>query len=223
MKPLFRILISSCIPLALYGCASTAPLVTTRPHATPGGSYHTVSRGETLWSIAKHYRVSLDILSQANKLPDATKISVGQKLFIPGDSRTSSLPRTSYTPLSTSFAWPVAGNVISHFGEKKGLVSSKGIDIAAREGSYVVAAQGGVVSFIDENMKGLGKTIIIDHENGYSTVYAHNAEILVTPRQRVAQNERIAKVGTTGRAHTAFLHFQIRKGHEPQNPFHYLP
>ncbi len=161
-------------------------------------------------------------------LPDATKIVAGQRLFIPtkdkGECDKKSYVRvTAEVDSGTRFAWPVLGNVVSYFGTKKGLVTNKGIDIAAEEGSNVIAADDGLVSFAEENMKGLGKTVIIDHGNGFSTVYAHNSDILVKAGEEVNRNQVIAKVGKTGRASEPYLHFQVRKGHEPQNPFDYLP
>ena len=208
----------------VYGCAARGPLLEGRKSRRTTGTYYEAQRGDTLWKISKLYDVEVKDIVKANRLPDATKINVGQKLFIP-----SAGEKTDYSKVPTAkassatFSWPVVGRVISYFGTKKGLVTNKGIDIEAREGSKVVAASSGVVNFVDENMKGLGKTIIIDHENGFSTVYAHNAEILVRVGQKIKRNQQIAKVGKTGRAAKPYLHFQVRKGHEPQNPFYYLP
>jgi murein DD-endopeptidase MepM/ murein hydrolase activator NlpD len=224
MKKTLRVLITVSVAAGLAGCAATSPMTTGRRSRTPTGSYYEVKRGDTLWKISKLHDVDVKKIVKANRLPDATKINVGQKLFIPSGEVVSDYSR-SHEKISSSatFSWPVAGKVISYFGSKKGLVKNKGIDIEAREGSNVVAANSGVASFIDENMKGLGKTIIIDHRNGFSTVYAHNSEILVRVGQSVKRNQVIAKVGKTGRAAKPYLHFQIRKGHQPQNPFYYLP
>ena len=87
----------------------------------------------------------------------------------------------------------------------------------------VAASRGGKISFVDENMKGFGKTIIIDHDDGYSTVYAYNSQILVRVDQEVEKGTVIAKAGQSGRAASPRLHFEIRKKHEPQNPFYFLP
>lgn len=208
----------------LAGCASTGPFLELKETQRPPGVYYEVKRGDTLWKVSKLYDVDVKDIIKANRLPDATKINVGQKLFIPSAAKEADYSNIIRgDPSSGTFSWPVAGKVISYFGTKKGLVTNKGIDIDAREGSKVVAADGGIVNFIDENMKGLGKTIIIDHKNGFSTVYAHNSAILVEVGQRVKRNQLIAKVGKTGRATKPYLHFEIRKGHEPQNPFYYLP
>ncbi|MBN1871488.1 MAG: peptidoglycan DD-metalloendopeptidase family protein [Candidatus Omnitrophica bacterium] len=212
------------LPISLIGCASTGTIIDRSERPMPTGVYYEVQRGDTLWRIAKLYEKDVDEIVKANRLPSATKIDVGQKLFIPGASENNTYATASNTrPFSGKFSWPVVGKVTSHFGEKNGLVKNKGINIEAREGSKVVAADSGVVSFIDENMKGLGKTIIIDHENGFSTVYAHNSSISVNVGQKIERNQVIAYVGKTGRAEKPYLHFQIRKGHEPINPFYYLP
>ena len=222
-KPL-RFLIVTAFMLALAGCASRGPFIESRKRHIPGGVYYTVKRGDTLWKISKLYDVDVKKIVKANRLPDATKINAGQKLFIPSVRKgvTYSRPITN-KPFSGTFSWPVAGKVISYFGNKKGVGKNKGIDIEARKGSNVVAAESGAVSFVDKNMKGLGKTIIIDHENGFSTLYAYNSKILVDVNEKVKRNQLIAKVGKTGRAESPYLHFQIRKGHEPKNPFYYLP
>jgi murein DD-endopeptidase MepM/ murein hydrolase activator NlpD len=195
-----------------------------RESRRPSGTYYEVKRGDTLWKISKLHDVEVRDIVKANRLPDVTKINVGQKLFIPSSGSSQDYSKALISkPSAGTFSWPVAGRVISYFGSKKGLVNNKGIDIEAREGSKVVAADSGVVSFVEQNMKGLGKTIILDHENGFSTVYAHNSEILVKVGERVKRNQEISKVGKTGRATRPYLHFQIRKGHEPRNPFYYLP
>ena len=103
------------------------------------------------------------------------------------------------------------------------MVKNKGIDIGASRGSDVKASRSGRVTFATEYLKGYGKTIIIDHLDGYETVYAHNAQNLVLEDQRVKRGEVIARVGKTGRADRPTLHFEIRKKSKPQNPFYYLP
>lgn len=211
----------------LVGCASVRPRPERPETRFPAGTYYEVKRGDTLWRISKLYDADVNAVVRANRLPDATKIVAGQKLFIPeskrGGREENYIQPTPGFNSSAKLMWPVSGKVISYFGTKKGLVMNKGIDIEAEEGSDVVAADDGMVSFVEENMKGLGKTVIIDHGNGLSTVYAHNSEILVKAGDTAAKNQVIAKVGKTGRASGPYLHFQVRKGHEPQNPFNYLP
>jgi len=113
--------------------------------------------------------------------------------------------------------------VVSYFGATSNMAKNKGIDIAARQGAAVLASRGGKVTFTSERLKGYGKTVIIDHLDGFETVYAYNAQNLVDTNQRINQGDVIAKTGKTGRADRPMLHFEIRKKHKPQNPFYYLP
>jgi len=186
------------------------------------GIYHRVQRGETLWGISQHYDIPLDTIAHANRLPDKRKIYVGQKLFIPTAASTAQLPKPALLD-KKGFAWPVKGKVIAFYGSMEDNVKNKGIDIKARHGSNVRAARGGTVSYVDENMKGFGKTIIVDHGDGFSTVYAYNAAILVDAGDVVSKSTVIAKVGSTGRAAGPRLHFEIRKNKKARNPFYYLP
>lgn len=120
------------------------------------------------------------------------------------------------------FVWPVRGSIINYYGGKANRVISKGIDIKAPEGTYVRASKKGKVVFCDPNFKGYGNTIIIDHGDGYETVYAYNAENMVKTGDVVNQNAVIAKVGRTGRAQEPSLHFEIRSDGRSQNPLNYL-
>lgn len=183
------------------------------------GLYHKVRRKETLWRISKMYGVDVQTLADANKLPDQKKIFVGQLLFIPQ----ADVKDVFEDSKEKSFVWPLKGKVVSFYGSYKDGVKNKGIDIKARHGEPVIASRSGKVSFIDENMKGFGKTVIIDHTDGYSSVYSHNSQILVTVEQKVRQGTVIAKAGQSGRASSPKLHFEIRRKHKPQNPFYFLP
>jgi murein DD-endopeptidase MepM/ murein hydrolase activator NlpD len=80
------------------------------------------------------------------------------------------------------------------------------------------------VVFSSDNLKRFSKTIIIDHGDGFSTVYARNAQILVKPGESVQRGTLIAKVGSNSmRDKNTYLHFEIRKSHIPKNPYFYLP
>lgn len=221
----YRIILICTLVALLAGCATVPKPVAVQRRKPAGGTYYTVRRGDTLWRVSKLHGVTVDELIKANRLPDAEKISVGQKLYIPRVASVSAPPPPRKAePLSRAgFVWPVAGKVVHSFGATMGPAKNKGIDIAARRGTRVVASRSGTVSFTDEHMKGLGKTVIVDHGDGYSSVYGHNSEILVAVGDSVDRNQTIARVGDTGRAEQSMLHFEIRKRHEPQNPFHYLP
>lgn len=223
-----RIISAVIFVLIVEGCAR-APIVSPPREITPGvkkeqGIYHKVIKGETLWRISKNYGVELEKIVAANNLSDAERIETGQVIFIPSASK----PAENKIPAAVvssreDFIWPVKGRVISSFGERQGITPNKGIDIQAGAGVPVVAARSGKVIFSEDKLKGYGKTVILDHGDEYQTVYAHNSEILVKIGEEAKQATTIAKVGSTGRSSTPYLHFEIRKGHKPQNPFHFLP
>jgi murein DD-endopeptidase MepM/ murein hydrolase activator NlpD len=211
--------------LAIFaaGCASTPatkpPKVENFPPRTAEGVYHKVAKGETLWRIAKDYDVGIENIAEANGLSDAKEIRVGQVLIIPNKS--AKLPVTSPGTVPAfpyeEFVWPVKGFMMTAFGGK-----NKGIDIRAKEGTAVAASKSGRVIFCEDKVRGFGKTVIIDHGDGMQTVYSHNSEILVKTGQDVRRSEAIARVGSGGRGKSAYLHFEIRKNHKPQNPVNYL-
>jgi lipoprotein NlpD len=111
-----------------------------------------------------------------------------------------------------TFAWPVKGKVVAGFAEPR----QKGIDIQGRSGDAVIAAAAGRVTYVGSGIPGLGKLIVLKHDQGYITVYAHNKDILVKEQQAVKRGEKIAELGEK-------LHFQIRKGAAAVDPLLYLP
>ena len=106
---------------------------------------------------------------------------------------------------------------------ERGMViySNKGIDILTEPNQDVLASRAGNVIFIDE-LPGYGKTIIIDHHDGFSSVYCGNSSTGVKIGDEVQQGIVIAKTGQSPRKNSGSLHFEIRKKHKPQNPLYYL-
>ncbi|MBI3323127.1 MAG: M23 family metallopeptidase [Candidatus Omnitrophica bacterium] len=222
--------------VALSGCTPYRGQLPSSPGARAPAAYHRVARGETLWSISRRYGVELSDLVRANGISDASRVEVGQRLRIPersitassfgvsrGAAAVSTPARPSAGSPSAGFVWPVQGRVISVFGSRGRGRVNKGVDIQAPSGAEVRAARGGRVDFVHEGLPGFGKTIILDHEDGFASVYAYVSEILVRRGEVVAQRQVIARVGRTGRAEVPALHFQIRRNQKPQNPLHYLP
>jgi len=117
-----------------------------------------------------------------------------------------------------AFIWPAKGKILAGFAEPR----SKGIDIEGRIGDPVVAAAAGRVTYSGTGIPGLGKLVVIKHDNGFITVYAHNKDILVKEQQSVARGQKIAEIGSTD-AERPKLHFQIRKGSAAVDPMRYLP
>ena len=210
----------------LAGCAGSK--LTSLPLEPPSrGIYHEVQKGETLWQISQSYHVSVDELIAVNKLPNPSRISPGQLLFIQTSAARafpalSAKPSGNIPPGAPHFNWPIRGAVLAAFGEKTPLGKNKGINISAREGSPVLASAAGRVSFAGEKLKGFGKTIILEHNQQFQTVYAHNEELLVKPGDVVQQRQAIARVGQTGRVQKPTLHFEIRHRNRPLNPMEVL-
>jgi len=120
------------------------------------------------------------------------------------------------------FVWPVKGKVISYFGIRGGK-NHKGIDIAAPEGTKIIAAESGTVIYSDNKLRNYGNVIIIKHSGNFITVYAHNKVNYVKENQQVKKGEIIGEVGQTGNAEAPHLHFEIRDGTKARNPLFYLP
>lgn len=120
------------------------------------------------------------------------------------------------------YIYPVENyRVSSPFGPRWGS-NHNGVDLACSAGTDVVAADGGTVTFA--GYKGtFGYLVIIDHQNGMETYYAHNSELLVKEGDKVYQGYHIAEVGSTGRSTGPHCHFEIRVNGDPQDPFEYLP
>ncbi len=124
-----------------------------------------------------------------------------------------------------AFIHPVAGRITSGFGVRKDPFTEKhkfhkGIDIACSIGTPVVASAEGTVIFAGSK-KGYGKTIILEHRNGYRTLYGHLSAYVVKPGAKVKQGQKIALSGMTGRATGPHLHFEVRRQGQPERPnFH---
>lgn len=117
--------------------------------------------------------------------------------------------------------WPLRGKIARGYG-RRGKKHHDGIDILARSGEPVRAAGAGKVVFADEH-GGYGKLVLLRHDSGLITVYAHQSELLVKKGERVRGGDVIAKVGATGSAESPHLHFEVRKGIESKNPLQFLP
>jgi lipoprotein NlpD len=121
-------------------------------------------------------------------------------------------------PDALDFIWPVRGRVLAGFSEP----NSKGVDISGKIGDPVVAAAQGKVMYTGTGIRGYGKLIVIKHDNGFNSVYAHNREILVKEGQNVTRGQKIAELGDSD-ADAPKLHFEIRKSGKPVDPMRYLP
>jgi len=204
------------------------------------GVYHRVGKGENLYRISKTYGVDMQDVAELNDIRDPAEIRAGKLLYIPGVSRLRKVkpyvppsrraapsekeeePEGRIVTRRDRFQWPVTGKVISSFGMRQG-TRHGGIDIKAAEGVPIKAADSGVVAYIDSDMRGYGKIVILKHVDGFFTVYAHNKENLVKMGEEVVKGASIATVGSSGNATTTHLHFEVRYGKTVRNPLFFLP
>jgi murein DD-endopeptidase MepM/ murein hydrolase activator NlpD len=118
--------------------------------------------------------------------------------------------------------WPLKGKVISNFGPKNNGLKNEGINIAVPEGTSIRAAEGGVVAYAGNELKGYGNLVLIRHQGGYVTAYAHAKEIMVKRGDTVKRGDIIAKAGQTGAVSSPQLHFEVRKGATALDPMKHL-
>jgi murein DD-endopeptidase MepM/ murein hydrolase activator NlpD len=118
--------------------------------------------------------------------------------------------------------WPVRGKVISGFGSKPNGLKNEGINIAVPEGTSIRAAESGVVAYAGNELKGYGNLVLIRHEGGYVTAYAHAKEIFVKRGDTVKRGDVIAKAGQTGSVSSPQVHFEVRKGATALDPMKFL-
>lgn len=214
--------------LFVSACATTRFF--TLPPKVVKGVYHPVKKGETLWRICKTYGVDLQEVAELNDIRDASQIEVGDRIFISGATRVREVKTFKEEPPQKKvkivqsrgkFSWPVEGEVVTYFGIQGGKISD-GIDIRASLGTPVKAADAGKVVFA-HRIAGYGNILVIEHQNRYTTVYAHNQVNLVKEGTMVKREGIIAKVGNS---HDSMkyptLHFQVRQYNKARNPLFYL-
>ena len=123
-------------------------------------------------------------------------------------------------------SWPAEGSVLTYFGRQKHptfntYVQRKGIEIRTLEGSAIHAVMPGTVVYADW-LKGYGLVIILDHANGFFSLYAHASKILTSVGAQVASGQAIGETGDTGMTGENTLYFELREGAEPVDPLQWL-
>ncbi|MDT8902805.1 peptidoglycan DD-metalloendopeptidase family protein [Anaeroselena agilis] len=181
------------------------------------GVLHEVAAGDTLWAIAQAYGVDVAAVREANGR-EGDALAVGEKLFIPGGRPRG---RTVSRAYGRQFVWPAAGGISSPFGYRWGR-HHDGVDIAAEAGAPVRAARAGRVAFAGW-YGGYGYMVLLEHGQGYATLYAHLDDYAVERGEYVATGQRIGHVGDTGYSFGPHLHFEVRQDGQAVNPLQFLP
>lgn len=207
---------------------------------------HVVTIDDTLFSISQRYAVSQYQLAQANSLKEPYALTVGQQLALPESldfsildvapdaantapvttqvaavaTRAPSLPRKRFVAPTGSgvFRWPVEGEIITEFGPAARGIHNDGVNIAAVEGAAVLSAARGTVAFVGREIKTFGTLVLVKHDGGIITAYAHLNDVLVREGDVVEAGAQIATVGATGGVDAPQLHFEIRKSRQPIDP-----
>ena len=211
----------------LSGCATVRkpsvdlPSLPGKPVQTKG-VYHKVNKGETLWRISKTYKISVEDIIQANRIPSAASIEENQLLLIPGaDTVKDVIPPQAPGGKDTDYWWPLKGRIVSYFEDRKGAHINLGVDIKGAENDAVKAAREGRVVFAD-HLAGYGTTVMIDHGDGFASTYGYNQDLWVKEGDRVSGGQKIASVGRPSRGSNSRLFFQIRRNGIPVDPLKFV-
>ncbi len=196
------------------------------------GVVHTVVSGETVYSIAKKYNTTaqniVNFIFNDFADIDTFALRAGQVLYVPGGVIEPEQPKyAAQAPQyanaiagvrgSTTFIWPTTG-IITQYP----MWYHMAFDIASNGGPAVLAADTGTVTYAGCIDWGYGCHVVVDHGNGYSTLYGHMSVISVSAGQAVNQGQQLGVMGSTGRSTGPHLHFEIRLNGELQNPQNYL-
>ena len=267
-----------------------APVVRTgalpvAPQPTPGWEgTHTMKNGESLYGIARQYRVTLAELQRVNGITEPTRVRAGAVLYVPanGSADADPTPERSPPPLAPQppaqrigqgpppampkvinpapdrtvermperrterrvasieerapdpaptaapemstgkFRWPVRGRVIAGFGKRPDGTHNDGINLAVPQGTDILAAEGGRVAYAGNEIRAYGNLILIRHDNGWVSAYAHTDQVLVKRDDVVRRGQVIAKAGRTGTVDQPQVHFELRQGAKPVDPMPHM-
>ena len=130
----------------------------------------------------------------------------------------SSPAKPAATTDATKLRWPAQGKIISGFGGRPDGTHNDGINLSVPQGTEVHSAESGVVAYAGSELKGYGNLILVRHDNGWVTAYAHNEELLVKRGDKISRGQVIAKAGKTGTVDQPQVHFELRQGSKPVDP-----
>ncbi len=195
------------------------------------GIAHKVSKGDTVYSIAKKYdseaQAIVDFPFNSFSNDETFELAIGQIVIVPDGVKPADIPSAprirQTTPdagtvvASGQFVWPTAGTITQNFAWYH-----PGLDVANRGLPGVVAADSGRVTSAGWDASGYGNMVLIDHGNGFVTRYGHLSSIGVVAGQTVSRGSLIGRMGSTGHSTGPHLHFEIYKNGARVNPLNYL-
>lgn len=184
------------------------------------GAYYTVVDGDSIAKIAKNYGVAeADITNYLpNNLSEPFTLTPGQTLIIPNGRQDATDAPPPALDEDYPFAWPLRGVITQGYDPDRHLA----IDIGAPYGASVYATADGTVTYAAWARTGYGFTIIVDHGNGFQTLYAHLKGTFVSKGDSVTRGQVIGAVGSTGNSTGPHVHYEIRENRQRMNPLDYL-
>lgn len=123
---------------------------------------------------------------------------------------------------TSKLRWPAHGKIIAGFGQRPDGTHNDGVNLAVPQGTEVHAADAGVVAYAGSELKGYGNLVLVRHDNGWVTAYAHNDEIVVKRGDKVKRGQLVAKAGKSGQVDQPQVHFELRQGSKPVDPTPYM-
>lgn len=187
------------------------------------GVRYTIKKGDTLASVAKVHGADAAEVASYNDLTQGDALAVGQVIIIPDGEiaapkpaatarSSSSLLGVSNKNVSGYFGWPVAAGVIT-----QGLHGYNGVDIGAPMGTGVLASAAGTVIIARSGgyNGGYGSYVVLQHNNGTQTLYAHLSKVYVSVGDSVGKGALIGAMGSTGKSTGSHLHFEVRNAVNP--------
>ncbi len=203
------------------------------------GIRHKVSRGETIFTVAKKYGLDeaeaqqiVDYPFNEFKNDETFELTIGQMVLVPNGVKPEAVgvttgvatfsaqktPNAGSVTASGNFVWPASGRITQGFSSYH-----RAIDIASKGGGPILAADSGrvIVAGWPDN-GGYGNRVVIDHGNGYVTLYAHLSVIQVQQGQTVQRGNVVGQMGTTGRSTGVHLHFEVHRGGVFESPLSHL-
>ena len=214
---------------------------------TGGYAKHKIETGETIYSVARLYNVSVTSLAKLNKLDSEFTIYVGQIILVPiqqkkinvskdskksaekqimnkKNSKQNSSSIKNYVSPKNTFIMPVKGKIIREYNPNSGKQKNQGIDIEVTPGSPVLAAASGTVALITDNTQNFGKIILIRHEDNLISIYGRVTKVLVEKNEIVTKGQKIGSMleKMNDDKNRAILHFELRKGTKSVNPKNYF-
>lgn len=200
------------------------------------GVIHKVASGENIYTIAKKYKVDAQgiVNFPFNDFADLDtfQLTPGQTLIVPNgviEEAKPAVPRGTFETRATlaqiqggargtsNFIWPTTGQITTY-----PVWYHMALDIASNALPPILASDAGTVSYAGCIAWGYGCHIILEHGNGYQTLYAHMSSFSVSAGQSVSQGQQLGVMGSTGRSTGPHLHFEIRSGGSLLNPLNFL-